>query len=223
MRTLILFVLITLLFSGCKKNDVRYIEKLNGLWQIEGTHSGDSIPDIFTHTITVPGLTDLAQPVFHQQPDYYWYRKTFFLNNAKEKSWIKIHKAMFGTEVYINRKKVGMHLPNFTPFTVDISSYVNEGNENELIIRVGANPNILPDSVPYGFDFEKSTYISGIYDDVELISCGFPHIRNIQIVPEISGPSIQVFSYLDTVTGISQNIEFIVREKKSGKQVTSKK
>ena len=60
-----------------------------------------------------------------------------------------------------------------------------DGQENELVIRVGADRESLPTDVPSGWDFEKYLYIPGIYDSVELILTGEPYIDNVQTVPDV--------------------------------------
>ena len=39
--------------------------------------------------------------------------------------------------------------------------------------------------MPDGFDYEKVRYISGIFDNVDLILSGTPYIQNVQVAPDI--------------------------------------
>ncbi len=76
---------------------------------------------------------------------------------------------MFGTRVYLNGTFIGEHLPCFTPGYFDFKTALKKG-ENDLIIAVGASRSSIPADMPDGFDYEKERYISGIFDNVDLIS-----------------------------------------------------
>ena len=56
------------------------------------------------------------------------------------------------------------------------------GQSNELIVCVGADPLALGDRVANGFDFEKHSYLAGIYDGVTLTLSGSPFVVNVQVV-----------------------------------------
>jgi hypothetical protein len=99
---------------------------------------------------------------------------------------LKIHKAKYGIKVFLNGNVVGEHLPCFTPALLEVKGFVKDlGEQNELVVRVGADREGLPEGMPTGWDFEKYLYIPGIYDSVELILTGAPYISNVQTVPDI--------------------------------------
>ena len=99
---------------------------------------------------------------------------------------LKIHKARYGTRVILNGQDVGEHPACFTPGYFDLKGYLKgDGAENELVIRLGADPESLPSDQPRGWDFEKYRFIPGLFDSVELILTGAPFIKNVQIVPDI--------------------------------------
>ncbi len=50
--------------------------------------------------------------------------------------------------------------------------------------------------IPDGWDFEKVRYIPGIYDSVELILSGTPHVVRVQAVPELSAKTVRVVATL---------------------------
>jgi len=236
---------VLLLVSGflalsCHNRDKRETISLNGEWQIaEGQR--DVLPTIFNRTIPVPGLITLAQPsfinapppipdtvtfnnklrYFYQQQDTtreaYWYRRTFNLkHDIPEVALLKVGKAMFGTNVYVNGTYIGEHLPCFTPGYFDLERALHKG-ENELIIVVGACRNSLPQDIPDGFDYEKERYISGIFDNVELILTGTPYIQNIQVAPDITNNAARIQTILhnnDLTT--SSKISFVIRESLTG-------
>lgn len=231
---------VLLILNGCSgKSGQRETISLNGTWQIaEGKK--DIMPPVYNHTITVPGLVTLAEPEFEnaappvpdrysdrnpnkyypQQDsirDAYWYRKMVTISkNIPEVALLKVGKAMFGTKVFVNGTFVGEHLPSFTPGYFDLKKFLVKG-ENELLIAVGSCRNSLPSDVPDGFDYEKVRYISGIYDNVELILSGTPYIKNVQVAPDVKNMQARVQALLIN-PGEANNSEvtFIVKESKSG-------
>jgi hypothetical protein len=128
---------------------------LDGTWQVaEGTM--DSIPKQFEHTVPVPGLVDMAKPAFAEvgkksdKRQAFWYRRTFTVKGSiPAVAILKIHKARYGMQVWLNRQLVGEHLPCFTPALLDVRQHVKgAGQENELVIRVGADRESRPTDVP---------------------------------------------------------------------------
>ncbi|MEJ2702314.1 MAG: glycoside hydrolase family 2 TIM barrel-domain containing protein [Sedimentisphaerales bacterium] len=209
--------------------DPRRIIDLNGTWGIAGG-SMDSIPESFTHKVPVPGLVDMAQPGFEEvgkkspRRQAFWYRRTFTLDEAvPDIAILKIHKAKYGTKVFLNGQVVGEHLPCFTPALLDVKKFLKErGQENELIIRVGADRESLPEGMPTGWDFEKYLYIPGIYDSVELILTGAPYIARVQAAPDLVNGKVNVVANLKDIAGTTGlEVRFRLREVSTGETVRS--
>ncbi len=205
----------------------RRVIDLNGTWQVaEGAM--DSMPKQFEHTVPVPGLIDMAKPAFAEvgkksdKRQAFWYRRTFTVDGAiPPVALLKIHKARYGTKVWLNGQVVGEHLPCFTPALLDVKQHLKgPGQQNELVIRVGADRESRPTDVPSGWDFEKYLYIPGIYDSVELILAGEPFINNIQVVPDISAGKVRVVTELRRSQDSSQDsVNYEITEAKSGRLV----
>ncbi|MEN6337896.1 MAG: glycoside hydrolase family 2 TIM barrel-domain containing protein [Phycisphaerales bacterium] len=212
--------------SGGVAMDRRVID-LDGTWQVaEGARI--AIPEKFEHTVPVPGLIDMAEPAFEEvgkkseKRQAFWYRRTFTVKGmAPPVAMLKIHKACYGTKVWLNGQVVGEHLPCFTPALLDVKPQLKgEGQENVLIVRVGADRGALPAGQPSGWDFEKYLYIPGIYDLVELILTGEPFINNIQVVPDISTGKAKVVTELRRPVGSGgDSISYEITEAKSGRVV----
>jgi hypothetical protein len=217
----------------------REILDLNGEWQIcEAT--GEDIPDAaaFTRTVPVPGLVDLASPSFpavgtrgsSRHRDVFWYRRTFKLDrDVPRVAFLKLHKVRYGCRAYLNGVQIGKGSRNFTPHYFDATTALKGGGAaNELMIRVGADrrPSVAA-GVPDGKDKEKTRYIPGIFDDVELILTGMPYIETVQVAPCPADNSILVQTSLSglgrTKDNFSYRFEVIVREAMSGKVVASAK
>ncbi len=207
----------------------RRVVSLDGTWQVE-QGGMDRRPEGFSHTVAVPGLLDMAQPAFRdvgkKSPlrEAFWYRRTFAIAGPiPAVAVLKIHKARYGTKVFLNGHLVGEHLPCFTPAYLDVKKHLRgDGQENELVIRVGANRESIPQDMPTGWDFEKYLYIPGIYDSVELILTGTPYIRNVQIAPDVPGKTARIVAELEGAGRSFVDVcQAEVAEAKSGKVVGS--
>jgi beta-galactosidase len=205
---------------------LRRVINLNGAWQVaEGTM--DTIPSQFEHTVPVPGLVDMARPAFEEvgkkspRRQAFWYRRMFAVERTvPDVAILKIHKARYGTKVWLNGQLVGEHLPCFTPALMDVKRHLKGlGQQNELVIRVGADRESRPTDVPSGWDFEKYLYIPGIYDSAELILSGEPHIANIQTVPDIDGQKVRIMAELQSSVDTTCPVTCEVMEATSGEVV----
>lgn len=207
----------------------RRVISLDGEWQIaEGPM--DAVPARFERSIPVPGLADMAQPLFEavgekageKRRQAFWYRRTFTVEGPLPAvARLKIHKAAYGTRVFLNGKLVGEHLPCFTPANLDVREHLKgEGQANELVVRVGALRDALPKGMPDGHDFEKVRYIPGIYDSVELILSGAPHVVRAQAVADIANASVRVVAVIAGAGAAAKTtVACRVREAKTGNVV----
>ncbi len=212
----------------------RRVVSLNGVWQIaEGKL--DAVPGGFDRTVPVPGLASLAAPPFADPPgpevanrrqrrqkdphrDAFWYRRTFrFGDPVPDVVRLKVHKAMFGSQVILNGRVLGVHEPSFTPGWFDAKAALKTG-ENELLIRVGADRDAISPGGSCGFDFEKRRYIPGIFDSVELILSGTPHFTQVQTASDVAAKQVRVQAVLRN-DGSARTVQasFTVREAKSGR------
>ena len=231
---LMLLIVAQNIFGNVNKSDSqskRKLISLDGIWQIaEG--GMEKIPEKFDREIIVPGLVDMAKPAFIEpgpkvaipstffqkdpRRDAFWYRRTFTISEPiSEIVLLRIRKAMYGTRVFLNGKLIGDHAPCFTQGFFDLKNAIKSG-VNELIVRVGADRDAVSGLVESGQDIEKQRYIPGIYDNVELIMSGAPHILNVQAVPDIENKSVTVHTWIKS-TGMPVKIHVIVREVISGK------
>jgi len=214
--------------ASCEeKTRLRQVINLDGIWEIaEGAM--DSIPRQFMHSAPVPGLVDMATPAFAEvgrkceRREAFWYRRTFKVEGPiPAVAVLKIHKAKYGTKVFLNGQLVGEHLPCFTPALLDVKKHLKgDGKENELLVRVGADRECLPENMPTGWDFEKYLYIPGVYDSVELILTGSPHIIRVQTLPEVNESRVRVFVDIDNIKrGDEIAVDYTLRETRTGKKL----
>jgi len=81
----------------------------------------------------------------------------------------------------LNGTKVGSRDSCFTAGHYNVSDAIRWGDENEIVVRVGAHPAVLPPGNTTPYDFEKEYWTPGIWDSVELHCFDGPAIRSIQV------------------------------------------
>jgi hypothetical protein len=163
-----------------------------------------------------------ARGVSHQKRNYFWYRKSFLAPPRNKVAVLKVNKAQFGTVVYLNGVRIGEHDPCFTAAYFDVTRALHWGAENELVVRIGAHPGVLPANVSQGTDFEKNRWTPGIYDDVSLMAMDDPVISNVQVAPQlasaanpVSGVLVQTELHNYSDRAVSTKVEQQVFEWKS--------
>lgn len=170
---------------------------LNGIWEFEfddnkdgearGIHNGNiklkgeiNVP--FTYQYAESGIGDKAHH------DTMWYRKSFIYDQPGMDVILGFNASDYITTVWINGHYATTHRGGFSPFTVDISKYVTEG-ENTIVVRC-YDP--LDSTIPRG----KQSWIndpwscwytpnSGIWQSVWIDYVGKDSIEDFSITPDI--------------------------------------
>ena len=131
--------------------------------------------------------------ITRQTRNYFWYRTTFRAPAARRQSAIlKVNKAQWGTAVWINGRFAGDHLGCFSAGYFDLTPGISWGAENELVIRVGAHPAVIPAWAPAGTDFEKYQWTPGIYDSVSVAFADNPIIESVQAAPRLAESAVVI-------------------------------
>ena len=159
---------------------------LNGRWELQPGR-GDARPKEFSSTVPVPGLVDLAEPLYDwDSNDFHWYRTHFKLtgDDTPPLAFLRINQAQFGTAVWVNGREIGSSISCYTSQEYRIDSALRHNDLNELVLRIGAKRTLPPESA-VGKDQEKERFIPGVWGDVSLMFCGNPRIKYIQIIPHI--------------------------------------
>ena len=199
---------------------------LNGIWQIaEGDF--DEIPETFPGKVPVPGFADLAMPAFvgvgdtkplmglgflkpsqfmsnmkfkDKKREAFWYKKEFSIEgDVPDFAQLKVHRAQYGSAVWLNGKKLGENGKNYQPGYYNVSeTLLGNGHKNELIVKVGTSVTYSQNNNNiYGDALEKDRHLPGIYDDVELILSGALQIEKVQVVPIIGKKSAKVIVWVN--------------------------
>ncbi len=220
---------IILLTISCKKQDEKHRRttiSLNGTWKIAQT--SDTLPPVeFNRTIPVPGLLDMAKPAFDStgykssKRKYFWYKKVVKVD-VKESglAYLKVHKAKFGHAVYVNGHYAGKNNFCFTPGYFEVKEFLKYGKVNEILIRVGADTSALPDTIPFGNDWEKAVFYPGVYDGVELFMADYPYIKYIQTIPDIQNGNVGIAVWIQNdKTPREFKATYVIKEKDSREPV----
>ncbi len=92
----------------------------------------------------------------------------------------------------------------------DLGPAIRWSAPNELLIRVGAHPGVLPSNVSAGTDFEKNRWTPGIYDDVSVMLSGDPVISTVQVAPHLNPSQIEVQTKLHNYS--DHAVDFVLHE-----------
>lgn len=202
----------------------RLVISLNGTWQID-EGGMQAIPQRFDHNVPVPGLVEMATPKFPEvgfksaKRQAFWYKRKFNIDSAiPELALVKVHKAMFGSKVFVNGQVLGEHMPSFTPGYFNAKPALRQG-ENEIVIRVGAFMDAVPKPIPSGWDYEKYKFIPGIFDSVEVILGQTPFIDRVQVQPVLESKSINAYAWISAPGMKKVKLHYTVSEAKSGRQI----
>jgi hypothetical protein len=203
----------------------RKVLSLNGIWEVEEGYSS-AIPEVFTHTVPVPGFVDMATPEFvlpgevktiaglgmlspkgfmallkfkDRNREAFWYRKEFFVEGVlPEVAILKIGKAKYGSEVWLNGTRLGENSRHFLSGSYDVSGILKgRGAKNELVVRVGTSVTYRANNRNiYGDVLEKTKQLPGIYDNVELILTGSLYVEKVQVVPDLDKKTVRVLAWI---------------------------
>lgn len=122
-----------------------------------------------------------------------WYECTF----DTEDSWIDkrlslyFHAVYRDADVWLNGEKVFSHYySGYTPFSVEITPYIQWGRANRITVSVQNHPS--EDALPYARSFDWADD-GGIYRDVDLIVTNQNAIENIKVtsIPEVSHDGVR--------------------------------
>ena len=151
---------------------------LNGEWKlaIQGKEYKVLVPHTYN---TMEGLEDYAGEAV--------YSRSLPITADMKGKTVRLHFGAVHHDaiVFVNGKKVGEHLnKGYTPFSMDITPYINIGGENALEVRTS---NAYTDqALPYKRSFDWSND-GGIYRSVKLHISGKQAIRYVHATPKVDG------------------------------------
>jgi beta-galactosidase/beta-glucuronidase len=191
---------------------------LNGLWDYAIVDRGSNMPAAFDGEILVPypiesSLSGVQKRVGENKE--LWYETTFSVpSDWKRKNVLLNFGAVdWKAEVWINDIKVGSHKGGYTPFSFNITPFLEKG-EQKLTVKVwdptdrGYQPRGKQVSDPRGIWY---TPVTGIWQTVWIEPVAETYITHLKTVPNIDGENISVLATTEGTTS-SDIIEVKVLE-----------
>ncbi|RZV57096.1 MAG: beta-glucuronidase [Flavobacteriaceae bacterium] len=136
-------------------------------------------------SINVPGDWNSQKPELLYYEGTLWYMKSFNFkaSDALARQFVYFEASNYKTEVYLNGKKLGVHIGGFTPFNFEITNIIKE-TSNFLVVKVDNKrlkegiPTLNTDWWNYG----------GLTRDVKIIETASNFIKDysIQLSPDDS-------------------------------------
>ena len=122
--------------------------------------------------INVPGDFNTQMPELTYLEGTVWYKKAFhYTKNIEKRLFLHFGAINYMATVYLNGNKIGSHEGGFTPFQIEITGLVKDG-DNALVVKV--NNQRLKDGIP-GQGYDWFNY-GGITRDVNLIQINATYI-----------------------------------------------
>lgn len=159
---------------------------------------------------TLPAVENTMN-TYPDVPEYYqdgvWYRKTFNVSVSQAETFVKLmfYSVNYVADVWLNDVYLGYHEGGYTTFAFDITSALNYGGSNTLVVRVD-NPiwNSRNDIVPYtACDWFNYT---GIIHDVYLEFSHSVSVLRTNIVPQSTNGNFQTSIVLSNDLSSTKNV-----------------
>ncbi|MDR2388601.1 MAG: beta-galactosidase, partial [Tannerellaceae bacterium] len=173
---------------------------LNGLWEYAVTPRGTAEPAAFDGQILVPfAIESSLSGVQKEVGDNHelWYKREFTIPANWKNKHVKLN---FGAvdwlaDVFVNDILVGSHQGGYTPFSFDVTPFLNGKSKHKLAVRVwdptnkGHQPRgkqvVSPEGIWY-------TSVTGIWQTVWLEPVTANHITGIKAIPDIDARLVEV-------------------------------
>lgn len=210
-------------------------QNMNGLWEYAITRAGTPKPEKFDGQILVPfavesSLSGVQKTVGPENE--LWYKRSFTVPSGWKNKQILLHFGAvdWKTEILVNDIKIGTHQGGYTPFSFDITPFLNKTGTQQLVVRVwdpseqGYQPRGKQTSRPEGIWY---TSVTGIWQTVWLEPVNEKHIETIRTTPDIDNNRVAVevissgtaYSDLYEVTVLDGSVKIASAKASSGQKV----
>lgn len=162
---------------------MRSVHLFNYDWLYIPQEVNTETPDSDFESITIPHSNKIFPWHNFHDEEYQFistYRKRFTLPEARQgrRIYLDFEGVMTATTVTINGHTFEEHKGGFTPFSYDITDYLNEDGENLLEVSVDSRER--GDIPPHGGQVDYLVF-GGIYRDVNLRYVEPVHITNVRV------------------------------------------
>lgn len=173
---------------------------LNGEWEYAIKPKGEVEPQAFDGNILVPFAIESSLSGVQKEvgdANELWYKRTFSVPaNWKNKDIVLNFGAVdWKADVFINDVLIGSHQGGFTPFSFNITPYLNGKSNQKLVVRVwdpsdkGYQPRGKQTSNPEGIWY---TPVTGIWQTVWIEPVATNHITSVKSIPNIDNGTMNV-------------------------------
>lgn len=208
---------------------------LNGTWEFafdfgnSGRERKMWETETYEHKIVVPFVPEskLSGIEYIDFIPACWYRRTFTLPEGWDKTAgrILIHFGAvdYYSEIRVNGELAGTHRGGYTPFAVDVTKLLTDG---ENILSVFAEDNGKSDLQPTGKQVYYSYYnrgchytrCTGIWQTVWMEYVPFNYVKNLKLTPDIDAGKLDV---IVTLEGDNSAVETVTAEASFGGESVS--
>lgn len=174
-------------------------QSLNGLWEFQPLFAEKvGMPeDVYSMEILVPFPVESPISGIMEKYNRFAYKRTFSVPEKWEGRNLLLHfeAVDFECEVFVNGKSVGSHKGGYDPFEFDVTEFLVEGKEQELVVKVydptdlGGQPRGKQTLSPGGIMY---TSTSGIWQSVWMEPVEKSYIDKYTVVPDVDNSSITV-------------------------------
>lgn len=206
---------------------VRKVVNINDDWQYLENNS-DNIEDLQKHTdwktIKLPhtwNQWDAVDNLPGYRRDASWYKKDLFIKDMDAEFVLYFEGVNMSAEIYINDKKVDLHIGGYVGFELNITPHVNKGTKNTLLVRVdnSVNRDIIPSQKADFFIY------GGITRDVWFKTLPKLNLKHLRVqTPNVSAKKasteISVAIHNKDLLDESYSLVTQIREKKSQEVIT---
>ncbi len=174
-------------------------KNLNGLWNYSVVPVGKPVPDSFDGQILVPFAIESSLSGVQKllgSGEELWYQRKFTVPASWKGRDILLHFGAvdWKAEIYLNDIKIGSHSGGYTPFSFNITPFLN-GREQTLAVKVWDptdgyfQPRGKQVSKPANIVY---TAVSGIWQTVWIEPVAKSHISSLTITPDIDKGTVFV-------------------------------
>lgn len=175
-------------------------QNLNGEWEYAIRPKGQVEPAGFDGKILVPfavesSLSGVMKEV--GEKNELWYKRSFSVPSSWRGREVLLN---FGAvdwmaDVFVNDVLIGSHKGGYTPFSLNVTPYLNGKGEQKLVVRVwdpsdkGYQPRGKQVSNPEGIWY---TPVTGIWQTVWLEPVAAAHVKSIKAIPDVDNGVLNV-------------------------------
>ena len=177
-------------------------QNLNGLWNYTILPKGANAPEKFDGKILVPfaiesSLSGVQKTV--GEDNELWYQRSFAVPAAWKGKRIMLNFGAvdWKADVWLNDIKIGSHQGGYSPFSIDITSFLAKDKAQHLVVKVwdptdaSFQPRGKQVKNPEGIFY---TSVTGIWQTVWIEPVEQAYVSQLKTVPNIDGGNVSVLA-----------------------------